>query len=574
MSANDHTRDGHTSSPTWRKTGPVPRTLKRAACTVFISYAHADESDRAQLEAHLAPLIREGLIEVWHDRVIKPGADWAGDIEHHLTTADVVLLLVSASFIASIFCFEKELAEALRRHEDDGVHILPVIVKPVDFSKLPFARFQALPRNFQPVSTWTNVDSAWLDVALGVRQIVEELHGSRAALPAQRIAPPAEPDKTSLGQQLDNYYGQNSCVIDGTIFEDGRVELIPLDGNSSNMRFENLIPLNRRHRVRQLRLAGGPIERPSFRFGFDLTAENLLHRSRQHFHEGRPALAFGCTRLGDALTDQYPDAFETEEDDGWAFLSLCLFYLPYRMHCGLLEATLLRVRYRLALTSTCPYGRRSALLLSVANIYQDIGDWPRAEQLYNQVLQDKLTTFTEAATRRRRTIGQFFTGSSDRSVDEDFRRIAEYKTGIDFPVSLAISRGWWHLARGRPEECLRLLEPFDFEDETELSAYHPHNAFELKLTQASARNALGLSYRSQITLVELLARRCVQTRLRPVFTDQIAPKVLAPQLINIIKPLGSAMVVTPSLLAELDATAGALLAARGTDIAGRPTWVD
>jgi hypothetical protein len=210
----------------------------------------------------------------------------------------------------------------------------------------------------------------------------------------------------------------------------------------------------------------------------------------------------------------------------------------------------------------------------VANIYQDIGDWPRAEQLYDQVLLDKLTTYTEAATRRRRTIGKFFTGSSDRSVDEDFRRIAEYKTGVDFPVSLAISRGWWQLARGHPEECLHLLEPYDFEDENESSAYNPHNAFELKLTQASALSVLGLNYRSQIRLVQLLARRYAQTRLRPAFTDHIAPKLLAPQLASIIKPLGSPMLTTPSLLAELDATAGTLLAVHGNNLSGRPTWVD
>jgi hypothetical protein len=555
MSAGDSTYDERAQAPIWSAAGPVPRELKRAACRVFISYARVDMDFLARLEAHLMPMVREGLVEVWHDQVIKPGADWASDIEHHLDTADIVVLLVSADFVASVFCFEKELTEALRRHRDEGVRILPVIIKPVDFKQLAFARFDALPRNIQPISTWDNLEAAWLDVALGVRTVVEDIHGSRASLPAQRISSPEETQRSSLGQQLVDYYGRNNCVVDGRVREDGHIEWVPLDGNSSNMRFDNLVPLSRRHRVR----------RTSFRFGFGLTAENLLHRSRQHFHEGSPALAFGCARLGDALTDRYPGVFETPEDDGWAFLSLCLIYLPYRMHLGLLEAGLRRVRYRITHATTCPADRRATLLLSVANLYQDLGGWPRAHQLYGRVLRSRPTNFTEAATRRRRAIGRLFSGSSDQ-VDDELRRIAEYKLSVDFQVSLAVARGWWRLARGRPEECLHMLEPVDFEDAAESAAYSPHNAFEVKLTQVSALDALGLSNRSQIQLVQQLAQRWPHTRLRPVFTDQIAPKILGPQFAHVIKPLGSGLLTTPSLVTELDATASALLAVPEGDV--------
>ncbi|HEU5473714.1 MAG TPA: toll/interleukin-1 receptor domain-containing protein [Actinophytocola sp.] len=528
---------------------------------MFISYARADEGDRARLAAHLAPMVREGLIELWHDRVMEAGADWASTIERRLNTADIVVLLVSADFVASIFCFERELTDALRRHQDDGVRLLPVIVKPVDFANLPFARFHALPSNIVPVSLWSDVDSAWLDVAQGIRRVVTEMHASQTFLPAPRT--PAASEKSSLGQQLADYYGPNSCVIDGALVDDGRIEWVPLDGNSANMRFGNLLPLNRRHRVRPLRGASGPMERTGFRFGFALTAEHLLHRSRQHFHEGSPALAFGCARLGDALSVRYPDVFATREADGWNLLSLCLAYLPYRIHGALLEATLQRVRYRLAHPVDCPDDYCAALLLAVANLYQDIGCWARAERLYEHVLRARPTAITEAAVLRRRTIGQFFTGSDDRQIGESFRRIAEYKTGVEFRVSVAIAHGWWQLLRDRPEECLQLLEPFDFDDEVEASVYSPHIAFELKLTQASALDFLGLSCRPQLDLVRRLTGRWSRTGLRPVFTNQIAPTVLAPQAAALIEPLSSAMAPTTALFAELDATATALLAARG-----------
>ena len=43
---------------------------------VFISYAEQDEALRRSLEAHLAALIRTGVIQAWHDRKIVPGANW------------------------------------------------------------------------------------------------------------------------------------------------------------------------------------------------------------------------------------------------------------------------------------------------------------------------------------------------------------------------------------------------------------------------------------------------------------------------------------------------------------------
>jgi len=48
--------------------------LPGAAMTrAFISYSHADESYRAELEKHLSLLRKEGLIELWHDHRIPAG---------------------------------------------------------------------------------------------------------------------------------------------------------------------------------------------------------------------------------------------------------------------------------------------------------------------------------------------------------------------------------------------------------------------------------------------------------------------------------------------------------------------
>src|SRR5947209_3245615 len=99
-----------------------PRRIMRehqskAPVSVFYSYAHADEALRQQLETHLSLLRRQGLISEWHDREILPGAQWAEEIDKHLQTASIILLLVSPDFLAFDYCYEIEMQRALERHE-------------------------------------------------------------------------------------------------------------------------------------------------------------------------------------------------------------------------------------------------------------------------------------------------------------------------------------------------------------------------------------------------------------------------------------------------------------------------
>lgn len=68
---------------------------------LFISYSHKDETLREKLGDHLASLQREGVIDLWHDRKISAGQEWAGAIDDNLEAADIILCLVSAGFLAS-----------------------------------------------------------------------------------------------------------------------------------------------------------------------------------------------------------------------------------------------------------------------------------------------------------------------------------------------------------------------------------------------------------------------------------------------------------------------------------------
>jgi len=147
------------------------------ALRVFISYSHKDEMLRNELETHLKLLQRQGLISVWTDRKIAAGEEWKDRIDENLASARIILLLVSADFIASDYCYDKEVGRALAQHQAQQARVIPIILRDVDWQPAPFGQLQALPAGGKPVMLWDHKDSAWKEVALGIRRVAEEMQG-------------------------------------------------------------------------------------------------------------------------------------------------------------------------------------------------------------------------------------------------------------------------------------------------------------------------------------------------------------------------------------------------------------
>ena len=149
------------------------------AVKVFFSYSHKDEALRDELATHLSMMKRQGVIEAWHDREISAGSEWANAINDNLEVADIILLLVSANFLASDYCYDKEMTRAMERHETREARVIPIILKPTDWNGAPFGKLQALPKNAKPVTTWQDQDEAFLNIAQGIRRVVEEIAKSK-----------------------------------------------------------------------------------------------------------------------------------------------------------------------------------------------------------------------------------------------------------------------------------------------------------------------------------------------------------------------------------------------------------
>lgn len=160
----------------------------------FISYSHKDEPHRVELDKHLSLLKRQNLIDVWSDHCIRPGEEFDPAISAALEKADLVLLLVSADFIHSEYCFGIEMQRAMERHKEGGAMVLPIIVRPCDWMTSPLGRLKALPKDGLAVTKWPSLDDAFLDIVQQLRALL----ASRAASAAGITESPT-PKEANLG---------------------------------------------------------------------------------------------------------------------------------------------------------------------------------------------------------------------------------------------------------------------------------------------------------------------------------------------------------------------------------------
>jgi TIR domain len=167
--------------------------MNQKAVELFFSYAHEDEALRDELAKHLKLLERQGIIQSWHDRNITAGEEWKNAIDVNLESAAIILLLISADFLASDYCYDIEMKTALERHDRNEARVIPIILRSVDWHRSPFGKLTALPTDGKPITSWPNPDEAFTNVVKGLRKVINRIQDT------QPEPPPfiKEPSRTS-----------------------------------------------------------------------------------------------------------------------------------------------------------------------------------------------------------------------------------------------------------------------------------------------------------------------------------------------------------------------------------------
>lgn len=146
------------------------------AVKIFFCYAHEDKKMLNELKKHLIPFQKVGAVEIWHDADISAGVEWEPEIAKHLNSAHIILLLISADFMASDYCYGTELKWAIERHKLKEARVIPVILRPVYWKTVEsLKKLQALPTDGKAVTTWPNIDSAYEHISEGIAAVIKEL---------------------------------------------------------------------------------------------------------------------------------------------------------------------------------------------------------------------------------------------------------------------------------------------------------------------------------------------------------------------------------------------------------------
>lgn len=142
---------------------------------MFVSYAKKDERLAQELLKHLAVLIRNKLITVWHPGKMVLNQNVAEETMKQFNLAYIILLLVSPDFLASE-PYEKIVSRAMERRKTEGTLVVPVLLRPMaHWEDEPFGGLWPVPANKRAISEWASRDAAFAQVAEEIGNIVKKI---------------------------------------------------------------------------------------------------------------------------------------------------------------------------------------------------------------------------------------------------------------------------------------------------------------------------------------------------------------------------------------------------------------
>ncbi len=163
-------------------------TVQPAKCIeVFLSYTREDNHLCRKLKEQLCSLEQQGLISAWHDGLLQAGQEHNSELKRHLHAAHVILLLISPSYMASNYCYNVEMRQAMQRHQAGEARVIPIILRPVHWQDAPFSTLQVLPTGGKPVRNWLNIDDAFFDIANCLQRMAKEFRMERLITKAEAL---------------------------------------------------------------------------------------------------------------------------------------------------------------------------------------------------------------------------------------------------------------------------------------------------------------------------------------------------------------------------------------------------
>lgn len=198
---------------------------------IFILYATEDQPLKKELEGHLSFLQRLGYIDVWHEGQVQPGLEKEQVVSEYLEKAHIILLLISANFLAPDHYtkYEEELRWAYARQKEGKVIIIPVILRHCVWQLDILAGLNPLPSGGHPVRSdhWESVDKAFHDITVALQKVAADIKGRTEAsvssvpedVPVPAIRHTAEIIETPRTSEISPQSGNSTELILHDLFD-------------------------------------------------------------------------------------------------------------------------------------------------------------------------------------------------------------------------------------------------------------------------------------------------------------------------------------------------------------------
>ncbi|MEM7105986.1 MAG: toll/interleukin-1 receptor domain-containing protein [Bacteroidota bacterium] len=145
---------------------------------IFVSFSQEDSDLKIDLTKNLKILKRQNMITDWFDRdEIEIGAIAKDVVSKELSEADIILLLVSADYLANDTIWDEEIDPAMKRHEDssDPARVIPVILRQCNWQSMSFGKLMAAPKNGHPIALHPHPDVAYTYITTVIKSLADKI---------------------------------------------------------------------------------------------------------------------------------------------------------------------------------------------------------------------------------------------------------------------------------------------------------------------------------------------------------------------------------------------------------------
>jgi hypothetical protein len=179
---------------------------------LFISYSHDDIEYFNSLKEY----VNEGIcsdLKIWDDKEIPTGSKWDNEIKTRLNDADIIILLVSISFLNSAYINDVELKNAFDKFEKDQCVIIPIFARTCPLDK-PIAKkissIQGYPRNDGTKRNFLNemgkdIDNHLTEIYNGILETIDTIKRRREDEARKKVSTAYKEQSDAITNLKENF---------------------------------------------------------------------------------------------------------------------------------------------------------------------------------------------------------------------------------------------------------------------------------------------------------------------------------------------------------------------------------